>query len=110
MVQAGERGAAMCQRRQGSPSASLESGSCWFPVSGVNAHRARAEIDDLQQAADDHDVLEEMDHLVLIGEIAMEENGSCQRKQGNNERDEAGAVADYKRGLDRCYCNSPIRP
>ena len=55
---------------------------------GVNAHRTRAEIDDLQQAADEHDVLEEMDHLVLIGEISMKGNGSRQRKQGNDKRDD----------------------
>src|ERR1700733_15291136 len=76
----------------------MESGSCWFPVRGVNAQRARAEIDDLQQAAGDHDVLEEMDHLVLIGEISMKANGSCQGEQGDYQRNSARSVAEEEQG------------
>jgi len=59
----------------------------------VDAHRARAEVDDLQQAAGEHHVLEEMDHLVLIGEVAMEEDGGRQGEKRECQRNDARAVA-----------------
>jgi hypothetical protein len=38
----------------------------------VDADRARAEAHDLKQAARNHDVLEEVDHLILVGKVAVE--------------------------------------
>jgi hypothetical protein len=61
---------------------------------GIDAQRACTEIDDLQQAANDYEVLEEMDQLVLIGEVSMKEDGRCQRKRGNDHRCQAGTEPD----------------
>jgi hypothetical protein len=41
----------------------------------VEAERTRSERGDLKETADHGNVLEEMNHLVLIGEIVVEENG-----------------------------------
>jgi hypothetical protein len=41
-------------------------------------------VHDLQEAADDEEVLEKVDHLVLIGEVAMEEN---RRRDGKGSED-----------------------
>jgi hypothetical protein len=38
----------------------------------VHAERPRAKRDDLEQSASHHQVLEEVDHLVLIGKVAVE--------------------------------------
>ena len=38
----------------------------------VNADRARTEGPDLKQTTRHHDVLEKVDHLILVGEVAVE--------------------------------------
>jgi hypothetical protein len=40
----------------------------------VEAYRACSEMHDLEQSTRDPHVLEELDHHVLIGEVAMEED------------------------------------
>ena len=37
----------------------------------VNAERARPERDDLEESASHHHILEKVDHLVLIGKVAV---------------------------------------
>jgi hypothetical protein len=57
----------------------------------VKTQRARAEGRDLKQASCHHDVLEEADHLILIGEVAVERHGRCERKQGQRDYNRANA-------------------
>jgi hypothetical protein len=52
----------------------------------VQAEASGAKMRDLQEPADDHDVLEEMHHLILIGEIPVKENGRCQSEHGQAGR------------------------
>src|SRR5580698_7294705 len=63
---------------------------------GVHAQGTGAEIHDLQQTAGEHDVLEEVNHLVLIREVSMKGKGRCQRKQGHHQRNGAGTVAAHE--------------
>jgi hypothetical protein len=61
-------------RRQGCAHASIW---CHFQSTAlgaavVYAERPRAERDDLEQSTGHHHVLEEVDHLVLVGEVAVE--------------------------------------
>ena len=51
---------------------------------------------DLEQAAGDHEVLEEMDHHVLVGEIAMEEHGRDQAPERKRGGDRADSPADQQ--------------
>ena len=51
------------------------------PAAGVQAESARSEGDHLQETAGHRDVLEEMDELILVGEVVVE----CERS-GNRER------------------------
>jgi hypothetical protein len=47
----------------------------WSVASGtkvVDAERHSAKCDDLEQSAGHHHVLEEVDHLVLVGKVAVE--------------------------------------
>lgn len=73
------------------------SGTCRL-AGGLDAHRAGAEIDDLQQATQDHDVLEEIDHLILIGEVPMKENGGRQAIQSQYDRNGSDAIAQQEKG------------
>jgi hypothetical protein len=50
----------------------------------VDAERAGAECRDLQKPTRHHHVLEEVDHLVLIGEIAVKRHRRCEREQGQS--------------------------
>ena len=59
----------------------------------VDAEGPRAERSDLQQSARDHDVLEEVDHLVLVGEVAVERHRRGEREQHQRGRDEASPEA-----------------
>jgi hypothetical protein len=45
---------------------------CEVQAAGIETHRARAEGGDLKQTTEDGDILEEVDHLVRIGEFVME--------------------------------------
>jgi 2-polyprenyl-6-methoxyphenol hydroxylase-like FAD-dependent oxidoreductase len=81
------------------------------PAPVVEAERAGTEGRDLQQAARHHHVLEEVDHLVLVGEVAVEGERRRQREQGQRRGDGAGLVAGdfvfYPIGSDP---NDPGRP
>ena len=46
----------------------------------VQAIASRAEMRDLQKSANDHDVLEEMDHLISVGKVMVKEDRRCERK------------------------------
>lgn len=59
----------------------------------VEAERAGTERDDLEQSARDRDILEEMDHLVLVGEIAVEQQRRRDRERRQHRRRHARAVA-----------------
>jgi hypothetical protein len=65
----------------------------------------------LEQAANDYQILEEMDQLVLIGEVSMKEHGRCQRKRGNDHRCRAGAVPDQEqRAATQFHPSAMIHP
>ena len=51
------------------------------PAAGVQAEAARSEGDHLEETAGHRDVLEEVDELILVGEVVVE----CERG-GNRER------------------------
>src|SRR5260221_12045540 len=58
--------------------------------SAIKADRPRTERCDLKQATRHHHVLEKMDHLILVGKVAVErhtrndtEHGECKRHQPN---------------------------
>lgn len=59
----------------------------------VETDRAGAEVGDVEQASHQHDVLEEVDHLVLIRKIVVEENRCRQREQGHQGGNQARAVS-----------------
>src|SRR5258706_6287672 len=73
-----------------------------FRAPVVDAERARAESDDLQQAASHHHVFDEMEYLVCIGEVRMEEHCRREAEQRQDTRrgtrlqayDHQGAAAD----------------
>lgn len=47
---------------------------------------------DLKEATCHHYVLEEVDHLVLVGEIAVKRNCRCQREDRQGPRNKASAI------------------
>src|SRR5260221_7928373 len=59
----------------------------------VETDRARTEGCDLKQATRHHDVLEEVDHLVLVGEVAVERHTRDHRKYRQRECDRPNLVA-----------------
>ena len=59
----------------------------------VDTDRTRAKARDLKQSACDHDVLKEMDHLILVGEVAVKRHCSRQAEKRQRDRDEAGLEA-----------------
>jgi hypothetical protein len=52
----------------------------------VQAVASGAEMSDLQEAADDHDVFEKMDHLILVSKVVVKEDRRCQRKHRKARR------------------------
>jgi hypothetical protein len=58
-----------------------------FRIARVQAEASRSKMRDLQEPADDHDVLEKVDHLILIGKIPVKEDCRCQSEHGQAERD-----------------------
>ena len=56
----------------------------------IKAERTRAERDDLEQSAGHHHVLEEVDHLVLVGKITVECDRGRKRKHGERACSDAG--------------------
>src|SRR5437899_7124560 len=46
----------------------------------VQTVASRAEMRDLQQTANDHDVLEKMDHLISVSKVMVKEDRRCQRE------------------------------
>ena len=52
---------------------------------------------DLQEAACDHQILEEVNEHVLISKISMEENGSRNAPDPEYQRYRACVVADHKK-------------
>ena len=65
-------------------------------VAGINAERARPKGRDLEKTADDRDVLEKVDHLVLVGEVVMKEHSRCEREYAHSDRHEGRTVADQQ--------------
>src|SRR5882672_246865 len=51
---------------------------------------------DLQQTPDHHDVLQEVDHLVLIRKMMMKKDGGREREPGKRERRLCGAKSKNK--------------
>ena len=49
---------------------------------------------DLQEAADDDEVLEKVDHLVLVSEVVMEERGSRDNKSSENQCYRADSITE----------------
>ena len=72
--------------------------SCGDPcrLPAVEAECAGSESDDLEQAASHGDILQEMDHLVLVGEIMMKEQGGHDREDGHGEGDDPGLESDHQ--------------
>src|SRR6266404_6671706 len=68
-----------------------------FDAQCVDAERSRTEGCDLEQTACYGDVLEEMDHLVLIGEVVMKEYCRREREHGHAGGDERRPVADREK-------------
>src|SRR5260370_36085873 len=56
-------------------------------IACIQAEASGAKMRDLQEPADDHDVLQKMDHLILVGEIPVKEDCRCQSEHGEAERD-----------------------
>jgi hypothetical protein len=52
-----------------------------FRIARVQAEASGSKMRDLQQPADDHDVLEKMNHLILIGEVSVKKHRRCQNKR-----------------------------
>src|SRR5260221_7770495 len=63
----------------------------------IEAEPAGAEGGHLKQAAHDHQVLQEMDHLVLVGEAGVEAERRRQGEDSHRSRDRAGLVAQQQR-------------
>src|SRR5947207_2789010 len=59
----------------------------------VETDRTRTESYDLKQATRHHDVLEEVDHLVLVGEVAVERHTRDHRKHCQRKSDRPNLVA-----------------
>jgi hypothetical protein len=63
---------------------------------GIQAQRARAEGGDLKQTTGNSDVLEEMDHLVLIREIAVKRQPGRQRKGRQDQGDDPCLISNHQ--------------
>ncbi len=59
----------------------------------LDADRSGPEGSDLEQPAGHHHVLQKVDHLVLVGEIAVERNRRRQREDRQGPRNKASAIA-----------------
>jgi len=51
----------------------------------IEAVCAGTEMCNLQEAAGDHDILQKVDHLILVGEVVMEEDGRRQSEPGKGD-------------------------
>jgi hypothetical protein len=58
----------------------------------VQTERTGTEVGDLQEASRHHHVLEEVNHLVVVSEIAMEENRRADAEHRHHERRKANPV------------------
>jgi hypothetical protein len=58
--------------------------------------RDRHRSNDLQQSARDQQILEEMDHRVLVGEIVMEKNRRDEAPDHQTQRGDAHALSDQQ--------------
>ena len=68
--------------------------SCPGILTIVEAHRAGTEMHDLQEATDNDEVFKEVDHLVLVGEVAMEEHCSRDNKGSKDQRYQTGSITE----------------
>src|ERR1700738_1845496 len=68
----------------------LDAGSC--DILGivrpprVHAMASGSEMRNLQEAANNHDVLEKMDHLISVGKVVVKEDCRCQREHRKARR------------------------
>jgi hypothetical protein len=58
----------------------------------IEAERACAKGRDLKQAARDHDVLEKVNHLILVGEVVVKRRRCRNRKDCQRNGDEANLI------------------
>src|SRR5882724_4570903 len=65
-------------------------------IARVQAEASGAKMRDLQEPADYHEVLEKMDHLILIGEIPVKEDCRCQSEHGQAKRNLSRTKAEYQ--------------
>jgi hypothetical protein len=70
---------------------------------GIHAQPTRAKRHQLEQSTCNRDVLEEVDELVLVGEIVVERERRRNREQGHHPGNETGAVADYQGNAARHF-------
>src|SRR3979409_2590902 len=66
-------------------------------AAGIDAERARPKGRDLEKTADDRDVLEKVDHLVLVGEVVVKRERGHQREGGHDQADEARPIAEEQK-------------
>src|ERR1700731_5194801 len=59
----------------------------------VETECTRTESRDLEQAARDHDVLEKVNHLVLVGEVGVERRCGSNREYCLGDRDRPNLIA-----------------
>src|SRR5260221_3635769 len=62
----------------------------------IEAEPAGAEGGHLKQAAHDHQVLQEMDHLILVGEVGVEAERRRQGEDSHRGGDRTGPVAEQQ--------------
>jgi hypothetical protein len=60
----------------------VRSGRLIARLPSIEAVCAGTEMRNLQEAAGDHDVLQKVDHLILVGKVVMEEDGRRQSEPG----------------------------
>jgi hypothetical protein len=63
----------------------------------VEAKATGTECDDLQKTAGHCDILEEVDELALVSQVAVEAERRRDREDRQNRRDEPGTIADNQR-------------
>src|SRR5690242_13117497 len=84
----------MPSRARGSASRSHASNSlATLGETAVDTDCARAEARDLKQTARQHDVLEEVDHLILVGKVAVERYRSHQCEKCQHDCHQASLEA-----------------
>jgi len=59
----------------------------------IQTQPASSEGRDLKQASRHHHVLEEMDHLVLVGEVVVERDRGRDAEQRKGDRDDPDPIA-----------------